>query len=277
MIRLNNTILNLDRAIEKGNIDKVNSILNDININDEPDLSLEDLITKCESEENSMKKRVSSKVLILAASIAVIAAVSVGAATILKQYNFSHNDNYVTVTSNGDLSKDEAKELADDALADNTLPNDNNVVKPDNFKNITEAEKKYDMQVILPKKMPELNLSEVQGSQMYIDSNNMESTIWATYGDVNKKAFGMTVVKYDYKDNDVTSTLKTDAQSSGESFTSDYGYIFDELKESDESSERTAQIYSTTVGNYNYSMVFMGFDNREIKDIVNSTNLDDYK
>ncbi len=271
------TRLSLDEAIEKGNINEINEILDDIDINDEPDMSLEDLINKCESEEKVMKKKVSFKILVAAASMAVIATVSVGAAALLKTYSFSDGDNYVSVTSNGNLSEDEAKALADDALDANPVPDANNTITPDKFKTVEEAEKKYDMQVVIPDKMPALKLSEVTGTQTYIDSESGESTIWATYGDINKKAFGMTITKYDYNGNDITNVMKSDAQPDGEGYTSDKGYKFEVLKEIDEESGRTAKIYSTTVGNYNYSMVFANFDNSEIEEVVNSVDLENYK
>ena len=187
------------------------------------------------------------------------------------------DDNYVTVTSNGELSKEEAEKLADDAVNENAVPDDTNTAKMDVFETVEDAEKEYDMDVIMPDKMPELKLSEVTGTKMYAGENSSVSTIWATYGDTNEKAFALTVTRNDFSDaDDVTHISGSDAEGAGDKFVSEQGYTFDKLSDTDEESGKTAEIMTANVGQYEYAMVFLGFDESEMEDIVNSVDLSEY-
>lgn len=271
----------LDNAIEAENMEEINNVIN--NIPDcKPKIDVEDFIKnvkqECTEEVKFMKKKLSTKVLIVAAAVVAVTGVSVGASTLLKQFSFFKDGSYVTITSNGDLSEDEADKLAADALNENAEPNESNTVIEEVFDNIQEAENAYNMKVIIPEKMPDLEITDVTGSQYYMGENSSTSNIWVNYGDFDKKAFGLTVIKEDYADEDkITSISYSDAEKDGEEFISDKGIKFNVLKDSDESSGRTAKIMTTNVGKYQYSMVFFGFSDDEISDIVNSADLNEYK
>lgn len=271
----------IDKAIENGNIKEIQSIMN--NIPDcEPEMPVNDFIKsikeKCViKEDNNMKSKFSMKVLITVAAVAVIGCVSVGAATVFKSFTFNENGKFVSVTANNDISEDEAARLAKEAANDNVLPNDENTVKPESFKTINEAEKAYDMKIALPDVKPDLSLESVEGSISYISENSSTATIWATYGNIDEKAYGLTVTKKDFKDEDITDILSTDAEVTGDNFVSDKGYEFDVLNDCDEVSGRTAKIFMTYVGNYEYCIYFTNFDDSEIEGIVNSIDLGEYK
>ena len=273
----------LDKAIETGDMEKINNIMQ--NIPDcHPETDVKDFINnvrhKCAGEVK-MKKKISTRIAIAAAAVLAVTGVSVSAAALLKQFSFFKDGNYVTVSSNSDLSEKEADKLAQDAVNDTDVtPNENNTVKPEAFETIQSAEKAYDMGIVMPEKMPDLKLSDITGSQMYTGENSSSSTIWINYGDFEKggKGFGLTVTRDNFADNDeITSITSSDAVKDGEGFTSEKGYSFNVLKESDEESGRTAKIMTANVGEYEYSMVFFGFNNSEINDIVNSVDLSQYK
>lgn len=274
----------LEKAIETGDMEKINNIMN--NIPDcQPKTNVNDFIKEvrhnCAGEVKTMKKKISVKIAIAAAAVLAVSGVSVGAATLLKQFTFFKNDQYVTVSSNSDLSEKEADKLAEDTVNNlDVSPNEHNTVKPEVFENIQAAEKAYDMNIIMPEKMPALNLSDITGSQMYTGENSNMSNVWINYGDPekDKKAFGLTVTRNNFADGDkITSISSSDAIKDGEGFTSDKGYSFNILKESDEERGITAKIMTTTVGEYEYSMVFFGFNDNEINDIVNSVDLSQYE
>lgn len=265
----------VDRLIEEGRIDEAAAILNDV-VSCEPELSVDQFIRSVK-EDKTMKNKISKRVMIAVAAVCAVTCVSVGAATLFKQFTFNENGKFVSVTSNSDISREEAAELAKNAANDNTVPNESNTPESQKFKTIAEAEKAYDMKIALPKSAPKLDLETVEGNIFYIDENTSSSTVWATYGDTDKKAYGLTVTKKDYGDKAVTDTLVTDSEPTGEKFVSDMGYSFDVLNETDEETGRVASIYMTYVGNYEYAVYFTNFDTAEIKDVVNSIDLGEYK
>ena len=270
----------LDRAIEDGNMEEIKNIMESIP-DCEPEIDVREFTAKiknkCAGEVNTMKKRISVKAAAVVAAVVAVTGVSVGAATLLQQFTFMKDDNYVTVTSNGELSKEEAEKLADDAVNENAVPDDTNTAKMDVFETVEDAEKEYDMDVIMPDKMHELKLSEVTGTKMYAGENSSVSTIWATYGDTNEKAFALTVTRNDFSDaDDVTHISGSDAEGAGDKFVSEQGYTFDKLSDTDEESGKTAEIMTANVGQYEYAMVFLGFDESEMEDIVNSVDLSEY-
>lgn len=270
----------LDRAIECGNMEEIKSIMESIP-DCEPEIDVKEFTAKiknkCTGEVNTMKKRISVKAAAVVAAVVAVTGVSVGAATLLQQFTFMKDGNYVTVTSNGELSKEEAEKLADDTVNENVVPDDTNTAKMDVFETVEDAEKEYDMDVVIPDKMPELKLSEVTGTKMYAGEDSSVSTIWATYGDTNEKAFALTVTRNDFADaDDITNITKSDAEGTGDKFVSEQGYMFDKLRDTDEESGKTAEAMTTNIGQYEYSMVFFGFDESEMEDIVNSVDLSEY-
>lgn len=279
----NNTEIrkSIDRAIEEGNIREIQSIMN--NIPDcEPEMPVGDFITKVKEkcvikEDNNMKRKFSMKALITVAAIAVIGCVSVGAATFFKTFTFNENGKFVSVTANSDISEEEAARLAKEAVNDNVMPNDENTVKPESYNTIKDAEEAYNMKIAIPAVKPDLSLESVEGSISYISENSSTATIWATYGNIDEKAYGLTVTKKDFNDDDITDILSTDAETTGDKFVSDKGYEFDVLNEIDETSGRSARIFVTYVGDYEYSIYFVNFDDAEIEDVVNSIDLREYK
>ncbi len=264
----------VDRLVEEGKIDEVTAILR--NVTDcQPSIPVDEFMRNVR-EDSNMKSKFSKRILIVAA-ICAVTSVSVGAATLLKQFTFNENGKFVTVTANNDISEEEAARLAKEVANDNVVPNAENTIEPESFKTIEEAEKAYDMKIALPDVKPALSLESVEGSISYISENSSTATIWATYGNIDEKAYGLTVTKKDFNDEDITDILSTDAEVTGDKFVSDKGYEFDVLNEIDEESDRSAKIFMTYVGNYEYCIYFTNFDDTEIENVVNSIDLGEYK
>lgn len=264
----------VDRLIEEGKIDKVTTILRDVT-DCQPSIPVDEFMRNVR-EDSNMKSKFSKRILIVAAACAVT-SVSVGAATLLKQFTFNENGKFVTVTTNNDISEEEAARLAMEGAIDNVVPSDENTVEPESFSTIEAAEKAYDMKIVLPDVKPALSLESVEGSISYLSENSSTAAIWATYGNIDEKAYGLTVTKKDFNDEDITDILSTDAEVTGDKFVSDKGYEFDVLNEIDETLERSAKIFVTYVGDYEYSIYFVNFDDAEIEDVVNSIDLGEYK
>lgn len=275
------TLKKLNKAIEAENMEDIENIMKDIP-NIEPDIDVREFSNlvknKCHKEANNMKRKLSMKIFVAVAAVVTITCVSVGAATLLSQFTFFKDGNYVTVTSNENLEEKEAEKLADEVLEEEVKSDETTIAKEDVFNTINEAEEAYNMKVIMPENMPKLNLSELRGTQFYVGDNSNSSTIWATYGDADTKAFGLTVTKNDFNNSDdVTSISKTDAEGSGEKYNSLKGYSFNKLYDRDDTSNRTAEIYTISIGNYEYNMIFFGFDENEIENVVNSVDLKEYE
>ncbi len=268
----------LDRAIEEGNIEDIKNMLEHI-----PDCAppmsareLADSIMSENKEVRPMKNKISARVLIAAAIIAVIACVSVSASGILKRYVFEKDGYYVKVeTNNTELSEEEANKLAEERLkaSKETEPNEENTLTPQTFATVEEAEKALDMVIVMPKHMPDLELKEISGAKTYLSDKSSKSSVWLTYGDVDSKAYGMTVTKTDYNDEYVEGTLITDSKVTGEEFVTDKGIKYDILTDTDETGEKTAYIYVTNIGEYEYALDFYGFDKTEMERIVNSADI----
>jgi len=273
--------IKIDKAIDEGNIQKIQELLDELPTVGEKDIKLENPIEFANririiknKEEKTMKKKF-SKITLIAASLAVIGAVSVSGA-MFYNYSFQKGDTFYTVTSDKELNKDEVENMAEniEKAKKETQPNESNTAKYIDFDSIEEAEKQLNMDIILPEKMPDLELEEIKASQMYVSENSGRTSVWLTYGDVNSKLFGITIIKDDIADEDVTiiSGAEVDEGSMG-SYTSKKGYKFTTLKESDEEGKRTADIATIKKGNYEYSLVFFGFEKDEMESIIDSLSL----
>lgn len=269
----------LDRAIEQGNIDDIKNIMENI-----PDCippvsarELADRIMSVNKEVRPMKNKISKRVFIAAALIAVAACVSVSAGVVLKSYLFEKDGKFVSVISNAGLSNEEAEAIADDSVKENITPsNEENTLKPQSFDSIEEAEKTLDMEIALPAYNPLSEPEEITGARRYLSDKSSYAEAWVVYGDVESKIYGITVTKNDFEDEEVTGALVTDSRMTGEEFTSDSGFKYNILTDSNESGDKVAYIYITYIGDYEYSMNFYGFDKSEMEKIVNSVDLSGY-
>lgn len=267
----------LESAIKRGDMENVNKLLE--NIPDiEPDTDIESFKKKIKStrEVNIMKKKIYFRIAAVAAVVAAM-GVSVGAAAIIKQYSFFKDGNYVTVSSNEDIGEEEAERLAEDTVNNTPLPDETNTAVNEEFSSVNEAEKAYDMDVVMPQKMPDMELSDVQGTRLYAGEGGSVSTIWLTYGDYESKAFGLTVTRNNMEsDKSSTYVSSAEAESKGENFVSEKGYTFARLSDTDDEGDKTAYIYMCNIGQYEYSLVFYGFDKGEMESVVNSVDLGEY-
>ncbi len=234
------------------------------------------------NREDKMKMK-PSKTMKVALVAAIVSAMGITAyaANELKVFSFAKGDKYVTVTTTEDMTQEEAEAMVKMSEG-GVQPADADVkmmVEPDSlmFESVEQAEKDMDMNVILPETMPELPVSEIMGQKL--DFGHVENRmLWITYGDPEERAFGLTVGREVVKSTEPVigySASDMDEGSLG-SYTSKNGTVFTTLTESDDASERTAHIATVQVGEYEYTLVFFGFDDAERLAIIDSVDLSAY-
>ena len=288
--------IKLDNAIDGGNMEEIDILLNEIsNIDNdsiEPDNVeefAESVKRKIEKGGIKMKRKVNFKRMVaIAAAIVAVVGVGVSGSSLFKQYVFSDGDKFYTLSSDSDLDEnalDEIKEYikSGKSITDpKALAGDNSPeigiglssdIEEKSFDSIEEAEKYLGMKVVLPKVMPDLEIAAVKGSKAKFGENNSYSEIWATYGDIYTKAFGVTVKKMNFEEGVSSLTSNDMDEGSHGEYVSPKGYKFDKFNESDEAKERTANIYFTSIGDYQYSFVFYNFSEEERENIVGSFDL----
>ena len=288
--------IKLDNAIDDGNMEEIDILLNDISDIDndsiEPD-NVEEFVksVKREIEKGGikMKRKVNFKRMVaIAAAIVAVVGVGVSGSSLFKQYVFSDGDKFYTLSSDSDFDEnaldviEKSIKSGEEMTVPKALTGESSSeigigkasdIEEKSFNSIEEAEKYLGMKVVLPKVMPDLEISAIKGSKIEFGENNSSSTIWATYGDIYTKAFGITVRKMNFEEG-VSALTSTDMDegSHGE-YVSPKGYKFDKFNESDETKERTANIYFTSIGDYQYSFTFYNFSEDERRNIIDSFDL----
>ncbi len=261
----------INEAIDREDMEKINLILEDIYLS--PDISVQKFaknIMRMAKEENKMKNKF--KIAAIAAAVAVIGCVSVGAAGYIKEFSFMKDGKYISVQTNENIDEEQAAEIAKQAADEYGEGKEEKYIEDDYdvFSTLDEAEKAYDMIIPLPKKMPALELDGIQGKEYWLGENSREATVWVSYGDPDKKAIELCVEKKEFNDSDTTSILVTDNEKTGE-FISESGRKFDVLTEGNEDIKVTTM--STSVNGYSYNISYVGFTDSEIEDITNSIDL----
>lgn len=284
---------NLEIAVKRENSEEIAEILAKLP-DVEPPISTEEFIKKIKQttrkERTHMKIYPTVKTAAAAAAVtALFCATAFAAVEAYKQYTFMKDNTYVTVTSNEELSEEEAEKLADDAVKDFEKAKEDaanysgegetpeSVGTYETFETVEEIEEAYNIKIATPTAAPDIALSDITGSVMsYSDAGN-ETTAWLTYGDPDEKAYFITFTEYSFEGGAITSVTGADAAPTGETYTSETGFTYDILNDSDEETERTAKIYITGINNRQYAIGFVGFDDAEAETVVNSIDLSLYK
>jgi len=286
--------IKLDKAIDDGNMEDVDMLLNEILSIDEDSIEPDNCFEfaqsiRCKNKKGgiTMKRKFNFKrMAVIAAAIAAISVVGVSGSMLIKQYSYTDGDKFYTLSVDGNLDNETLNRIEESIKSGRVItdPADLTDGNPDasaeptaaeekNFKSVKEAEEYYDMRIPLPEIMPDLELKDIKGEKFSFGENSSSSEVWATYGDFNKKAFGITVKKSDFETG-VSSLASNDMDEGSHSeYVSSKGYKFDKFNESDESKERTANIYSISKDNYQYSLVFYNFSEDETRGIVDSFDL----
>ena len=255
--------IKLDNAIDLGNMEEVYALLNEISDFDKDFIEPDDVYEFAKSVRlkdkkggNIMKRKFNFKrTVVIAAAIVAVVGIGVSGSALFKQYNFSDGDKFYTLSADQNVDKEVLDEIEKNIKDGKTIipPESNDKesgasvkkAEIESFSSIEEAEKHFSMKVSTPNVMPDLEL----------------------------KSFGITVKKSDLEpENYILSSTDMDKGSHDE-YVSQKGYKFDKFNESNDTKEKTANIYTTLKDNYQYSFVFYNFSENEIKEIVDSFDL----
>ncbi len=288
--------IKLDNAIDDGNMEEIDTLLNEILSVDRDFIEPENVEEfaksvkrKIEKGGIEMKRKVNFKRMVaIAAAIVAVVGVGVSGSSLFKQYAFSDGDKFYTLSADSDFDENALDEIKESVKSGKSItdpkaftgenspeigigrPSD---IEKKSFDSIEEAEKYLEMKVVLPKVMPDLEIASIEGSKAEFGENNSYSEIWATYGDIYTKAFGVTVKKMNFEEGVSSLTSNDMDEGSHGEYVSPKGYKFDKFNESDETKERTANIYITSIGDYQYSFAFYNFSDEERENIVDSFDL----
>lgn len=221
--------------------------------------------------------------LAFSAALAAALGVTVYAAVNLHLLSFPSGTRYVTtMRTNQAMTEQEAQALVQDDLRERSdAPNGNSAVLPpqQSFQSVKEAEAAMDMTLILPSAMPEMKLDSIEGQSFYNEAGYQNNTVRIVCSDPGGRMLGVTTKREVIPEGTpLTSyTLHEFDEGSEGSYRSKSGITFTTLTESDSTGERTAQIATVLLGEYEYSLVFVGFEPQEWQKIVDSTDLSPYQ
>lgn len=220
--------------------------------------------------------------LAFAAALAAALGVTVYAAVNLHLLSFSSGTRYVTMRTNQAMTEQEAQALVRDDLQERSDAPDGNsaVLAPQqSFQSVEEAEAAMNMTLILPSAMPEVKMDSIKGQSLYNEASYQNNTVWIVCSGPGGRMLGVTTTREVVPEGaPLTSyTLHEFDEGSEGSYRSKSGVTFTTLTESDGTGERTAQIATVLLGEYEYSLVFVGFEPQEWQKIVDSADLSPYQ
>ncbi len=283
----------IDNAIDMMNVEEINKGIEALRhmesqqiIAEDPKIFAARIKNLSKKEQINMKPK---KYLKLAAIAAVVAALgaSVYAANVLNVFSFAKDDRFVVLRTTENMTQKEAEDLIDvdinerpeQEAHDQEAPAANVESKDLTFNSIEEAEKEMDMKLILPASMPDMKISSIVGTILEWGKGIETRSVWLNYEDENGRLFGITTSReITPKGESVTryTSSEMDKGSQG-SYKSKQGLEFTTLTETDEAGERTAHIANIIIGEYNYAVVFFGFDEKERKAVLDSVDLSAYQ
>jgi hypothetical protein len=187
------------------------------------------------------------------------------------------------VRTTDNLTEEEAKDMAAAANEDREPPIPGvNVLSPEEylfFESVEEAESGLDMEIVMPAALPAMNLDGIDGDRMSFGDGVESRTAWLTYSDDAGRQFGITVERNVAPPGTPVTHITEHDMDEGSlgSYTSKSGVEYTTLTESnpDDSSE-TAVIATVMIGEYEYALVFVGFDEAERHAILDSADLSVY-
>jgi uncharacterized Rmd1/YagE family protein len=241
-------------------------------------------ILKLSEEKQPMKHLGKTARVAIVAAAVLLMGVTVYAAVSMNLFSFQSGEKYVSIRTTDGMTEQEAQAFAEENL--NAPPPEEgeavvlaDVAPEQAFNSVAEAEAGMDMVIPLPAAMPDLELNSAKGQTFAFGEGNEERTVWLEYGSVESgQVLGITVAREVIAEGeDITSYTEHDIDDGSLStYTSKTGVKYDTLTESDETGERTAHIANAMIGEYDYAVVFFGFEETERQQILDSIDLTAY-
>lgn len=276
----------LDAAIDKMDLEEINRGLkelsalgNDEILPEEPKLFAA-RIHQLNKERQTMKK--SRKPLRIALIVALVSLLGITAyaAGVMNLFTFVSDDKMVTMRTTESMTEQEAQAFVAEDSATKAPPEAMETPDMSNytFDNVEQAEREMDMKLILPGALPAMTLDSATGQTIQYGDSLETRTVWLTYSDAAGRMFGITTSrKIVAPGSSVTgySTNEMDPGSAG-TYQSKSGTQYTTLTESDDTGEKVAHMAVATVGEYEYVLVFLGFEQAEREAIIDSADLSAY-
>ena len=283
----NRILRELEQAIDRGDIDAVTAGVDRLTEQQSPPIQAEDAmlfaagIRKINKESQAMNTKKQPKkfltVAIVAALVLVMGATAF-AATQRGWFSFVHGDRFITGRTNAGMSEQEAEEI----IKNSELPADFDPsqiaqaeVEELTFATVEEARTQLAMAIPLPDAMPALTLADATGNRTIIGEAVERKTVWLNYSDEQGRILGITVSCETIADAEPVFSYTTHDMDDGSvgAYTTPAGDTYTTLTESDDTGEKTAHIATIMLGEYEYSLVFFGFEEAERAAIIDSTDL----
>lgn len=272
----------IDRSIDSMDLNSVNNGLDALLHMENQTIEAEDykefaakIINKNMEVKSNMKHKKIIQIAIVAAIVCTM-GITAFASNVLNMFTFVKDGKLVNIVTDQEMTEAEAEKLASEI---DFIPGVNSVESEDlTFNTIEEAEAKMEINLIIPSGMPEMKLASAKG-QTFNYPNAKNDYIWLDYEDNNGRMFGITTTRETLFDSNiaVSKITSTDIdEGSLGSYVNKDGIEFTTLTESDDTGERTAHIATTKINNYEYSLVFFGFEEKERQAIIDSVDLSTY-
>lgn len=271
----------IDVAIDAMDLSIIKTKLDDLQKMEQEAIIVEDsrlfaarIIELERSEHHMLIPKKQMKTILIAAMIAIM-GMTAYAATSLYRYSFGEGDRYVRVRTTSEMSEEEARAFVNDNLQE--IDSEEMVLQVDtkdySFSTVEEATQKLDMIIPIPAAMPEMQLESIEASVITFGDESEICTVWITYTDIHSRMLGLTVVR-EVMNGDSTSYSSADMDpGSLDTYKSESGIEFNTLTESNSDGSMTAHIATTVIGQYEYSLIFEGFDQEQREDIIDSADL----
>ena len=271
----------LDQAIDEMDIEQIEKSLAKLSAENSLPFMPEDsklfakrIITQNRKDYHNMKKNYKKLGTLTASALLVIVlGTSAAYATgLLNQFTFFNKETTVVVKSNQTLSEKEAKELAKTAASEYGKPQDPEATvleaTPKDFSSLAEVQKAFGTNIVLPSYIPsDFEMDKTIHTETLSENN---FNIYATYTskENSKRLFGVSVIQR-VLDEDSTSISITDSVYK-DKYTSPAGTTYTLFD------ENGGIIAQAKLGDIEYNLCFMGLDEKEMHQIIDSTDLTAY-
>lgn len=282
-------ILNkIDAAIDAGDLDEINARLDELSAMESLTIRPENAklfaarLQKLNKEKNAMiRPNRPIRIAIVAAAV-MLMGLTVYAATALNLFNFQQGNKFVTMRTTENMTEQEAKKFAGENV-DSSVPDGATILRPDTkdfaFETVEQAQEMLDMKIAMPSDLPDMELESADGTIASFGDDTEKRTLWLNYSDKRGRMFGITTVREVIKPGAAVTgyTIHDIDDGSLGKYKSKSGIEYIILTESDETGEKTAHIATVMIGEYEYALVFFGFEEDERHEIIDSVDLSIYR
>lgn len=271
----------LDQAIDAMDIDGIDIGLEALTAIETHQIQVENTtlfaarIKKMNKENVKMiKPRNYIKVAVIAAAIMTM-GLTVYAANALNIFSFVQGNRFVTMRTNESITDDKGNQMQVQVNPDAPKHDESSIDVPKSqkeysFKTAAQAENELDMKLVLPSVAVQMRLESATGH--IIKHENLEYRFACLqYSDTQERKIDIANTKV-INNSDIPSVFEQ--QFGGDSlgtyknkFDTDFALFPDTNK----------TVYIVAIGEYEYSISFTGYSEKEQKEIVDTINLSEYK